>query len=267
MLDGDAATSNHNIANFGLAVGRNVQVNEMFRVGAAAGYAGSATHAASRWATSLDNRSDGFFANANGQVELDGFYANLGLSGGVGAHNDRRFVNDNLALTIGQTLGESWANSNYNSWWISPELNLGLHVAGPDGWALTPSAQLRYALQSLGGFTETGSNANATLGNRNLGILEAKAELAATKAFGLNTVTLRAGVQARASTGDSSTNVTLLGLTQAVSASVDNQYVAYVGAEARYRINETATLDISTKLSLGNHVKSAFASATLNNRF
>jgi len=265
-VDGNGTTLDRDLTNGGLAVGANRRVNDAFRVGGMVGYAWSAIDASSRWTKSQDNKSNGFFARANGQIALERFYVDLGLSAGTREHDGRRFVNDNLALTNGQTLGQSWATSDYMSWWISPEIAVSTDITGPDGWTMTPLAQLRYAFEAINGYSETGSDANATVASRNLGLIQAKVELAASKTFGTTSFTARAGFQSRNSVGDDSATVTLLDLSQSVSNGSENQYAGYVGADAGFMIG-TATLNIAGKALIGNHITSASASATLSHKF
>ena len=88
-----------------------------------------------------------------------------------------RFVmNDNPPETNGLTLGRSWATSSHDNWFVSPELSAGLTIDDGNGWVITPSVRVRYAHQA-DGFSETRSNANASIGSMEFGLLEVALEL------------------------------------------------------------------------------------------
>lgn len=262
VFEGDAATLNRNITSLGLAAGGSARVSDHMLLGLTGGYIGNIATAHSRFATSIDNKTHGLFANANGQLSLDAFFVGFGLSAGASAHNDRRFVNDNNA-----SLGESWSSASYGSWWLSPQISIGTSLAAADGWVVTPSAQVRYAFESIQGFTETGSNANAIVGAHTVGVGEAKLEIAAAKDFDFGTLTGRVGAKARRAFGATGADVTLLGQTKTVNYQAADQFAGYVGVDANFALSETAELNISGEALLGTGASSFGGSATLSNSF
>lgn len=267
-FDGNASTLDRTMFNGGVAFGNSFQLGNGFQFQAMGGYIGNRTKAASRWTDALDNKSDGFFASINSKLNTSRFDTNVALSGGVNRHSDRRFVNDNLAVnSLGQHLGESWATSSYSSFWISPEVTVSTSFGGSDGWTYVPSAQARYSFQSIGGHTETGSNGNAVVGARNIGILNTKAELAAVKTFGFGKFTGRAGVQSRNNVGGQDTDVTLVGLSQSVASAAENRFSAYVGAEGQFDLGNQRFLGVGSKVSFGGGATSISASAKLKLKF
>ncbi|MEW7009624.1 autotransporter domain-containing protein [Lentilitoribacter sp. EG35] len=266
-IDGNGATLDRDIASGGVAFGASRQISNTFRLNGMAGYLNSKADASSRWTQSLDNESQSFFANVNGDFKRENYDLNFGLSAGFTNNDNRRFVNDNLALTNGQTLGQSWATSKYSSWWFSPEITVSRDIEGANGWTFTPLAQARYSFESIQGSNEAGSNANAALAKRNLGLLDAKAEVSASRKFDRIKVTGRAGVQGTASVGAGSTNITLVGITQSVSNGFDNRVSGYVGADLNYQFNDKTSLNVSSKGTIGGGIKSASIFAKLTRKF
>lgn len=151
------------------------------------------------------------------------------MAGGRIAHDSKRFVNENLALTNGLTLGQSWADARYEGWFIAPEVGVSATIGEWNGWSLMPSARLRHASQWLDGYQETGSNANASVGDRTLGLLEARVELGARKTMGVGSVSTRLGYQIRRSTGDDTAAVTLLDITHSVGLGDTDSAAGYAG--------------------------------------
>lgn len=201
-----------------------------FDWGVMAGYLNTELDAASRWTQSYDIEGEGWFAGLNAKQTLGGVVIDFGLTGGRVDYDQARFVNDNLALTNGLTLGKSWASSSYAGWFMSPEIGVSTVLATFDGWSFTPAARLRYASQWLDGFSESGSNANAVVADRDLGMIEASGEIEAAKTVGNATVSGRIGYLSRISTGDEAVSMTLIGVTNSVGFGDTDTEALYVGA-------------------------------------
>lgn len=116
---------------------------------------------------------------------------------------------------IGGGLSFETARAIYGGWFLNPSLALGHRFALDGGFSLTPALRLRYVAAHFDGYTENGSTANLTVGDRNVQGLEERAEisLARTSLVGDTRLTVRAsgGALAQQRTGDSAVNVILLG--------------------------------------------------------
>ena len=137
------------------------------------------------------------------------------MQGGISRNTSTRNINNNLVPG-----GIETATAGYDGWYLSPELTFGQRLAlgqilGAQH-ALTPSVQVRYLYGSFGGYTETGSTANLTVGTRTVESFEERAELkltrtqplSATSAFLINLTGGALGVQR---VGGDTINAALLG--------------------------------------------------------
>lgn len=265
-IDGNDSTLDRDTASAGIAFGASRQIRSTFRLNGMFGYLNSKTEASSRWTEALENKTQSFFASVNGDFARQNYDLNFGLTAGFSNSDNRRFVNDNLALTDGKTLGQSWATSKYSSWWFSPEITVSRDIERSNGWTLTPLAQARYSFEAIQSATESGSNANATVASRTLGLIEGKAEIAASKKFDRIKFTARAGVQSTVSVGGDA-NITLIDITRPVSNGFDNRLSGYLGADLNYKFNDKTSFNISSKGVLGGGVKSASIFANLTRKF
>ncbi|MDF2374253.1 MAG: autotransporter outer membrane beta-barrel domain-containing protein [Rhizobiaceae bacterium] len=227
--EGDSVRSlDRKIDQYGFALGYSAQTDGL-EWGVSGGYLMSDLDVDSAWATSQTVEGQGLFAGVNGEKSFGAFTIDLAVAGGRVTHDSKRFVNDNLALTNGLTLGQSWAEARYDGWFFAPEVGVSAAIGEWNGWSLTPSARLRHASQWLDGYKETGSNANASVGDRTLGLLEARVELGARKTMGVGSVSTRLGYQIRRSTGDDTAAVTLLDSTNSVGLGDTDSAAAYAG--------------------------------------
>ena len=245
--DGDSQTFDRTLGLGGAAVGGSLSLEEAIMIGGSIGYAASSMNTSGGYKTSWDNRGDGIFANLNGQYDFGPLQLGLGLSGGYTSHSGKRFVNDNLALTNGLTIGESRVKSEFGSWWVSPEATISGKIELKEDVILTPSARVRYGLEIFDSHTEKGGNANATIGRRQVDLGEVKLELAATKIFGNHSATLRGGYVGQTTFGDIKNNVSLFGQKKSLSVSGFERHEGYLGADLQFAVNEKTHIQASGK--------------------
>jgi hypothetical protein len=223
-------TLDRETGDYGLAIGYSGEAADAAtRWAIMGGQLISAMGASSVWASSYDIAGNTWFAGAQIDREFGVAHLDSGITGGAIARQGTRFVNDNLALTNGLTLGQGSAQESYGGLFVAPELGISADFAPADGWTLTPAAHLRYAAQWTGGFTETGSSANATVDGLFLGMLEADAELGISKALGFGTASARIGYQVRHATGDDAATVTMLDETNSVGFADRDTATGYAG--------------------------------------
>ena len=192
-----------------------------------AGYANSDLEANSRFAKSYANKSKGPFIGVAGIYDAGLVNVNFGLTTGLLKHSHDRFVNDNE-----ETNGEDHAKANYDSMFIAPEIGVSTKIKSND-ITFSPKANVRYNYQSVDGYTETGSNSNATVKSLDVGLVETNLELAGTKSLNQSSYTIKTGYLNRQSVGDHKATVTMIGQTNSIGFGdkSNNIYYAGVGAD------------------------------------
>jgi len=235
--DGDSITLEHDITQMGVAAGYTWQQSSGLTLGVMAGYLQSDMDANSRFAPSHDIESQGWFAGLYGEQAMETFTIDFGVNGGMLSHDSSRFVNDNLA-----PLGVAHAKADYDSWFISPEIGIRTDIDTGNGLIVTPSARVRYAHQSIDGFSESGSNANAKIAGRDIGMIEASAEIAVSKQLSFGTLTGRVGYVSRNSTGDEAVSITMIGINNKVGFGDTDSEAAYVGLSTDIDLSASSKL-------------------------
>lgn len=236
--EGDNATLDRDVDQAGVAIGYSWMHSSGTQLGLMTGYVNGSLDVDSRWAPSHNVDSDGWFVGLNGRRDIGAFILDIGLIGGWQQNDSSRFVNNNLA-----PMGVSYATASYDSWFLSPEASISMNIDRGNGWVVTPTGRLRYAMQSLDGYTENGGgSANATVADRDIAMLEASAEIAATKTLDFGTITGRIGYVFRTSTGDDAVNVTMLGATNSLGFGDTDSDAAYLGMSANFNVTATSML-------------------------
>ncbi len=261
---GDGATSlNRTITQSGVALGYSDALGDGTRWGVVGGYVRGHTGIDAALANSHDIDSDSWFVGLEADRSFGPLRLYGGVTGGLTGRNGTRFVNDNLALTDGLTLGEGGAGASSLGLFVAPEIGVSAAIGPADGWTLTPAATLRYAAQWTGGYTETGSGANASVDDLALGVLEANAEVSLSKFLGFGTVSARVGYQVRQSAGDATATVTLLDVTNAVDLGSTGSQASYVGFDLNLQPTPNARLTLNGTGYFGSGPVGAQASAAL----
>jgi hypothetical protein len=260
--EGDAGTLDRGNTQLGIALGYRWQSRPDLGLGVMAGYVRDESEATSRFAKSHESEADAFFAGFNGRKQWGNLFLDFALIGGFMAHDQDRFVNDNLAQ-----LGISFANASFDSHFIAPEAGLSMSFDAGNGLSITPGTKVRYAAQWLDGYTESGAAANASVHDRMIGLVEANAEIAATQRFTFGSITGRLGVLGRASTGDDDVSVSLIGLSNAVAFSTHDDVAGYVGLGASINANENLKLELDGRGIFGKDVTGVQGQARIIHRF
>ena len=221
-----------------------------------------------------DNEASGLMGAVYARNLVDRMFVDLALSGGSLSHSDKRYVNDNTVAG-----GIATAKADYDSWWLSPEIGIGFDLEEKAGdWQLTPSARIRYARQSIDGFTETGiatADGNAKVADRTIGMVETRMEIAASKPMVGNIspsvkdgkVTFRLGWQTLRAMGDDAVKITLLGDSQNVSYKMDTRNSAYVGSALSMKLDNGMALNLGGEVTLGSGNRQIRATLGLKRAF
>jgi Autotransporter beta-domain len=155
--------------------------------------------------------SDILFAGTYGRYKIGDAFLDFVVQGGHSQNSTIRNINNNLVAG-----GQETATASFGGWFISPELAFGERFALPDNWSLTPAARVRYVAAEFAGFTESGSTANLTVGDRMLQDVEERGDLTLTHTmttanWGQSSLSIHAGVLDLQRTGGDSVNAILLG--------------------------------------------------------
>jgi hypothetical protein len=260
--DGDGrATLEQKQKQSGAALGYTQLIRPDLKIGGMLGYGEGTMKVGSRFASSYDNKTEGAFAGIYGRwLPADKrLWVDFAFTAGRLSHKDSRFVNDNLVA-----LGASTAAGSYDSTWFSPEIKLVGNFPQATGFTLNPSLQLRYAMQKVDGYTETGTSANASVGSRDVAVMEARAELAGTRPTSFGNYTLRGGYWYRSNQGDSSVRVTMIGDTKDVSTFYSDLGAGYAGLDMNFKLGQTAFFSLGVNGMLSSKVSGGSVVGTLN---
>jgi subtilase-type serine protease len=263
---GTDTVSGSDIGYSGFAIGADTDVTADLRAGILGGW-GKATIATDSFFTSSfaqdgDDEAEGLFGAVYARGRSGAFFVDAALSGGLLDQSSSRFVNDNLAY-----LGEATASADTSSWWLSPEIAAGLNLDGANGWVYTPAARLRYAFQSIDGYSESGLSANAAVGERDVSVAEGRLEIAASRQMESVFFTGRIGWLYQASTGDDSATVTMLGISQAIEAGGADRSAGYFGADLDIAVAQNLDLELGGEATFGSEITGGRFNAALVAKF
>jgi hypothetical protein len=245
--DGDSAsTLAQQINQRGVSGSYNFKPQGNVNLNIIAGYVSGNISVDSRFAKSYDVDSEGPFAGLLGVYNADLALVNFGVTAGRLQHNNKRFVNDN---TIAD--GASHATASYDSTFLAPQIGISKNF-NSDNIIYKPSANVRYNIQSIDGYTETGSNGNATIKSYTTGVLESNIEIAATKLFNTNSYTIKTGYLNRQSMGDNNTSVTIIGQTKSISFGDKNNSSYYIGFGADVNLENNFKLSFDVEKYMGD---------------
>ena len=249
-----------------IALGYNRTVLEDYKVGLVAGYSEATFSTGSfyndLYSHSFNNDAKGGYLGAIATTTMGPFDIDVGLSGGFQNHKDKRFVNDNLVWW-----GQSTANSSYNSYWFSPELGLSIPFQIAGGFTISPNVRLTYSGQHIDGYTESGTNSNATVDSQYIGVFEGKVGLKVANSFGPFDVSADVGYMGRSLTGDNQVLVTMIGDTHEVSYYYQDVHAVYVKAKASLNINKTVQAGVTASYTNGNNIEGGNVMGTVKINF
>jgi len=247
--------------NGGIAAGGSFVLNDNISIGAMIGYQANKLNVNSAWMPSQTIEGNGVVGSVSANATMGNLFADFTIFGGAQNNTSSRLINDNLAA-----LGIDYAEANYNSWFIAPELRLGMDIEVNDAWTITPSATARYSMQQVGAYVETGSNANATFGARNAQVFEGNIELAVTRDMGIGFVTVRGGAQYRQNASDA-VDVTLIGQYLSIPPNNTGSLTGYIGGDISLAIGDMTSMDLSANIAMGQNNFSASGSLGFKAQF
>ena len=205
---------------YGGALGAERRLSPDLRLG---GFVG-----ASRNKTELDQNAGGLdtdtaFGGIYSRAMFGRSFLDMALIGG--------HLKNNSTRNIGGGLVSETARADYDGWFLNPSATIGHRFDLGDGFSVTPALKMRYVAAHFGGYTESGSTTNLTVGARDVQALEERAELTAAtvKTFGSGRFTYRmtGGALTQQRMGDGAVSLTLLG--QNLVATTPDQKTVFGG--------------------------------------
>jgi uncharacterized protein YhjY with autotransporter beta-barrel domain len=251
---GTDTVAGSDIGYSGFAIGADADVTADLRAGILGGWGratiGRDSFFTSSFAQNEDDEAEGAFGAVYARARSGAFFVDAALSGGLLDHSLSRFVNDNLAY-----LGNSSAEAETSSWWLSPEIAAGLNLDGGNGWVYTPAARLRYAMQTIDGYSETGASAgNATIDDQDLAVAEGRLEIAASRQMDSVLFTGRLGWLTQWSPSDNEASVTMLGITQTISADGADRSAGFAGVDLTVVISDALDFTAAGEATFGSDI-------------
>ena len=195
--------------------------------------------------TSIDTDTDSFFAGAYGQYYFGSVNLAVALMGGYEDHDSDRLVVDNLN-------GIETANSDFDSYFLSPSATLSAAYDLGNRVEFRPSATFVYSVAWFDDYNESGTTlSNLSIDDRTVQAIVGRLQLAiaATTSDENSEVELRGGFKARY-TDDDDIDANLAGTTfRYASASDDSVYGGYLGFNGRVAVQDR--LDLMTDIEYG----------------
>jgi uncharacterized protein with beta-barrel porin domain len=259
---GNSAILDYDSNFWGVMGGVDKKFSRTLFAGFMAGYGKSIFKSNSRFTNSYNNNADGVILGAYARQLMGKCFLDLELAGGLRDYSHNRFVNDNLAA-----LGNSNAVASYDSSWISPEVGFGANIMTSQGFLFIPSLRYRYAYEDIDGFTETGSNANAFVPSRQIGVGEVKMELAAAGKISCVDLAARIGYFFRNPCGDKSARVTMIAQSATIPFFTNGVSAGYLGADAAMELGCNTTLFVGGEITSGDGIHGLRGAVNLVRQF
>lgn len=189
--------------------------------------------------------ANGFFGGLYLGHEMGRYILDTSLTAGWTDFNSERRVANNAIVG-----GIETARASYGGAFISPSLTLGTDFSVGSG-TLTPSMRVRYAGLFLDSYTETGSAANLTVGDRAIHIFEAGAELSYAPApfdtsAGAFQQSFSVGVDGTFVEGDA-VSATVVGQALSFNAETEDTVRGFLGYGADLAMTQSASLTLSAE--------------------
>ncbi|HVY21328.1 MAG TPA: autotransporter outer membrane beta-barrel domain-containing protein [Bauldia sp.] len=221
----------------GIIGGKQADASSNTTLGAFAGYVRTNLDVGTSQRLGINSAVAGAYGQTSGALALD-----YSLIGGLNFnHSDRDVIGGS---------GIETAKADYLGWFLVPELGLTLPVIKGDAGTLNFAVRGKYVGGSIGGYTETGSSANQTVGSQPLSLAEGRLEVNGTRnvgqvAAGAMSFFGKAGVYAQTNFGGTSVPVTVFGSTFTSVTPGTVVYGVYGGGGIKVRTSDTSSVSMS----------------------
>jgi outer membrane autotransporter protein len=170
---------------------------------------------------------------------------------------------DNERRVIDNLNGIETATSDFDSFFISPNVTLASAYTLTDHWEFRPSTHLSYSMAWLDGYSETGTtNSNLTVDDRTAKALSVRAQLAAAYLISARSeLELRLRLNSR-NTDDDDTNVSIAG-SQFKFASAGDENVTGGFAGASFRIFNQNNLTLVADLEVSGNSNEDYVAGSI----
>ncbi|EEA95120.1 autotransporter outer membrane beta-barrel domain-containing protein [Pseudovibrio sp. JE062] len=244
---GTGATTENTHGYGGILVGLDGQFRETQYLGAFVGTSIGRTLVSH---DSQETEITSVFGGIYGQQQFDNHALSFILSGGYSEYDSDRSVANNTVAT-----GTETASADYGSWFILPELTYATELSILQH-TLLPSVSLRYAGGTIHGFTESGSDGNLSVDDRDIHEFTGRIRLA-VRAFESAPLFVEGFValEGRLSRGDNTLNGALLG--QDIGFDLDGRDEAlrgYIGLNAGGEISTRTNWFARAEAATGSDV-------------
>lgn len=186
----------------GIVAGSHAQVQAGVTLGGLGGYVHSDLTAGSQTVA-----TDTALGGAYGKTDFGAISLNYALTAGINTHHSRRTIT-----------GAGTAIGDFSSWFLAPQLGVSIPVLTTPSGQFNVATTLKYVGGGVGGYSETGSLANLTVGSQPVSLLDGRIELNTDQAVGqtgrgIVHIFAKAGLFAQSNLGGSTVPITLLGQT------------------------------------------------------
>ena len=225
---------------------------------------------------SFESDSNSVIGGVYGRGRHGDWFADASLSLGGTNFDHRRSINSDAEI---EGDGLLTARGSHGSFWLSPHLSLGRHIALSGSWRATPRVFATYGVQWFDGYRESGGvseayifdaaagpfaldnhvgdrgagDGNATVSSYNAAVLSGGVEMAVSRSWeDHGTITMALGYRAYGSTGDNDRRIEMAGVSKEVQAQHQSRHSLTLGLGGEVVLNEKLRLNLKANGLIGN---------------
>jgi hypothetical protein len=204
-----------------------------------------------------DLSSGAVVVNGQGRADLGVITATFGAGFGLLSHENTRHAG-----------GSQFAKGNYSSRIATAQFGLERDFALSDKLTITPAAKVLVGHHAMDAYSESGSDANASVAARETRFMETRLGARMQYALGRGTLTASANWVRQDSKGPSSLNVSMLDQTQSLALS-PNQSNSFgeLGLGYQHDLGRNSSLSLNSRVMAGPSGHSAGFSASYKKKF
>lgn len=195
-------------------------------------------------------KTDYLFGGVYGRYDWTTQFMDFAVSGGQTSNKSDRTIFNNLLPG-----GIETASASYNGWFVTPELAYGMRIPMGGNIVMTPAARLRYLAAYFGGYDESGSTQNLSVGSRMAQNVEERLEVAFSRMDPLNQGMLKStatlGVLGQERLGSTAISAIVAGQNLSFAATGQNNVAgAYVSLGFDYKLSRSVSIFSSAEMTV-----------------